>query len=462
MKKQILILFIAIIGFQALSAQDDEIIHEDKVYVDYIKSVVFHIEGIETSYPVIQLNSSSQLLFRFDDMGGGFYDYTYEIVHCDRNWNPSTDITEFDFLEGFNGELIRDYSNASLTTVNYTKYQLSLPNENIKWTISGNYVLIIKDDQELPIITRRFMVVDPEIKIEAYATKPARVEYLDTGQALDFKITTKDFPISDPMTEIKVSFMQNGRWDNAYTNVSPTYTAGDEIFFRDPNRYFFPAQKEFRSLDMRNFEYTTVEVHSIDRHPDRTDVILEIDKDRANRNYLTTPDANGSFVIQNLMGRFTQQLDDSEFVDPVTGEQLEGSLLARARLLESLNSSGRERDSDYAHVQFTLNIDKLDKDVYIVGKFNDWRPTKEYKLEYSEKYNSYLCNVLLKQGYYDYYYAVIDDEGKIDTELLEGNWHETENDYLAIVYYRPFGENYDQIIGFITLNTSVESSYKRN
>jgi len=33
---------------------------------------------------------------------------------------------------------------------------------------------------------------------------------------------------------------------------------------------------------------------------------------------------------------------------------------------------------------------------------------------------------------------------------IEGDWFETENQYIILIYYRPFGGRYDQVIGQIT------------
>ena len=107
-------------------------------------------------------------------------------------------------------------------------------------------------------------------------------------------------------------------------------------------------------------------------------------------------------------------------------------------------------------VHFTLrdlNPD-LNKDVYVVGGFSDWKCLGENKLEYSGTHQSYIGNVHLKQGFYDYQYVTRDQDGKVDFEVYEGNSYETINDYIFLVYYRPFGARYDQVIG-ATVETSA-------
>ncbi|MGB4957897.1 MAG: hypothetical protein WBO36_00400, partial [Saprospiraceae bacterium] len=69
----------------------------------------------------------------------------------------------------------------------------------------------------------------------------------------------------------------------------------------------------------------------------------------------------------------------------------------------------------------------------------------------------YTTTALLKQGYYNYYYGILDKKGNIDYQSLEGSWNETENDYQALVYYRGLGDIYDRVIGFQTYNTNTDA-----
>ena len=69
-----------------------------------------------------------------------------------------------------------------------------------------------------------------------------------------------------------------------------------------------------------------------------------------------------------------------------------------------------------------------------------------FEMEYDPSRKAYLGSVLLKMGYYNFMYAVPDATKKPDTSPLEGDWYETENDYNLLVYYRPFGGRYDQLL----------------
>lgn len=414
-----------------ISAQSDEVLYEDEIYVDYIKGVSFHITGLPTSFPTLTLGSSS-LNISFDDMGGSFYDYSYRIVHCDKDWNP-TDISEIEYLDGFNGELIEDFTTSENTYVDYTHYNLVIPNRDIRIIASGNYLLIINDEDDLPIITRRFVVVDPKIIVESEMRKCPQVEMINSHQAIYFHLKDEENYLSNPMDEIYVSIIQNGRWDTAKTNLRPNSVISKKIFFNTQRPYIFPGYKEFRNFDIRNLEAATRNVHSVDLSNEGTKAILEVSKNRYYGNYVQENDANGFFVIDNQNDRRWNKYD-------ATME----------------NNHRGAISGDYVDVYFTLKTMEIeDKNVYMIGKFSDWKIRDEYKMEYDHDRKLYRANSFFKQGYYDYYYATADEAGQADTEILEGNHFSTENDYLILVYQRSFGKNYDEIIAIGQINSVV-------
>ena len=129
--------FLLVLGlmFMAFTTKcQDEIIYEDHVYLDHIRAVKFHHTRLITSQPIIDLNSNGQLLLTFDDILGGDREYIYRIMHCDKDWNPS-DLTEMDYLTGFNDEEIRDFQYSRGTKIDYTNYQLAIPNNDTGWRI---------------------------------------------------------------------------------------------------------------------------------------------------------------------------------------------------------------------------------------------------------------------------------------------------------------------------------------
>ena len=61
--------------------------------------------------------------------------------------------------------------------------------------------------------------------------------------------------------------------------------------------------------------------------------------------------------------------------------------------------------------------------------------------------------MLLKQGFYNYKYVVVDRDDTLLEGAISGNFDETENNYKVIVYYRDLGARYDKIIGLGEANS---------
>lgn len=421
------ILFLAIFIFPLVSSglkgqalQDFDYI--DYTYVPHLRSIQF--KGVKTqtsNFPVIQLNKGV-LYFSFDDLTDHQVEYTYRVIHCDRNWQP-TELPVDEYVDGFDYQEIRNAEFSRNTYVDYVHYELEIPNRRYRWLISGNYLLVVYEGDQnngIPVITRRFMVAEQNVDVGIKIKRPLKVSKLNTHQEFDFFINYEDFNISSPLQEIYATVLQNGRWSSAISNLTANYISNNTLQFNYQDKVIFPAGKEFRNFDIRSLEYTSRWVHSIDLKPNSTDVVLKLQEPRWNQNYSLFSDLNGSFFISN---------DDNDF------------------------AYNRDADvtSDYANVVFSIEMESLPdgKELYAVGSFSGWQPLPEYKLEYNPQYGIYTNQVLFKQGYYDYLYAVVDGS-EMDIEQLEGNDYQSVNNYQILVYYREFSGRYDRLIAVKT------------
>ena len=93
------------------------------------KSLTSTVNGDWLNRPVLTLGTSDELTIGFDELSHNFHRLTYHLEHCEADWTPSEDIFESNWLEGFNDLQIEDYQNSINTTVLYTHYQLTLPND---------------------------------------------------------------------------------------------------------------------------------------------------------------------------------------------------------------------------------------------------------------------------------------------------------------------------------------------
>ena len=402
-------------------AQYEDIILEDYVYVTNIKSVEFYPSGLPLEPPIVYLGNSQKLLLGFDDLDNVQKEFSYEIIHCNKDWTAFTDMERLEYIDGFQDEEIDDSAFSVNTFVPYINYRLPLPNRDLTWTISGNYLLVVYEgmdlDDRIPVITRRFMVVDKQVNVEQIGRRPRDVSKLRTNHEFDLFVNNKDFPIIDSRNNVFVTILQNYRWDSAIENMTPKFTVGDKMTIDNTGKISFPAYKEFRPIDIRTLDFTSNGINSIDLNDYGTDVLLDLGKPRRDAYYTTVPDANGQFVIQN-------------------------------------KDQGNTRvGGDYANVIFTLQSRELEEDVYIAGRFTDWKPDDMYKMRYEPHRETYIAEVQLKQGFYDFFYTVNID-GKLDPAPIEGSWADAENMYQVLVYLQEPGGRYDRLIGYLNFNSN--------
>jgi hypothetical protein len=407
----------------ASNAQDDDYFddsylrYEDRTYQNSIKTVQFHIRNVPMSLPVIKLGSNEQLQLQFDDLDAEYDDYTYTVIHCDRNWEPS-DIPQQEYIDGFLEETILNYDFSFNTVQQYIHYSFSVPNQNLRLKLSGNYVLIVyKDfDRQKPIITRRFRVYEDLIQIQARVRIPMIINQRRTHQQIDLEINHPDYDIRNPLGDLAVHIQQNYRWDNIKTDMKPIFIKEGNLVYNNMGDVVFEGSNEFRWIDTRSLRYQPENVTNIWYDPDsmKNHVFMLHDKVFSKDHYRTVPDVNGAFSI-----------DVREGSDPT-------------------------RDADYALIHYGIKMENpiLDGGLYLFGGLTDWRVKPEHRLEYNYRDKTYEGSIYLKQGYYNYQYIYVRDgytEG--ETELTEGSFFEGRQIYTFYVYHQQMGSRYDRLIG---------------
>ena len=403
-------------------AQDNYIRYDDYTYDDSIKSVLLYNTRFEMSYPIIPLSGGETLKLSFDDLRRDNSIYNYTIVHCDATWKPS-DLAQNEYMEGFFEDEIFDFRYSNNTDLYYTHYNLTFPNENLKLLISGNYILKVfkVNESDKPILTKRFMVFENRVSIGMNIKRATDVNESYFRQEVDFKINHDGYDIKDPFGRLNVVLMQNYRWDNAITGLKPRFINDKELNYDYNNsENVFDANNEFREFDTKSIRYQTIRVNKIqfEQKDKLNHVYLLNDERRSFKQYYSQLDLNGNFLIKRNEG------EDSEI------------------------------EADYIKVHFSLPYTPpiRDGNLYIFGKFCDWRFKEELKMEYDTINRRYIKEVLLKQGYYNYQYCFVKDGSKNtgDIALVEGSHYETQNEYSILVYHRGMNDYYDRLVGYAT------------
>ena len=372
--------------------------------------------------PIMNLGGGNHLEIGFDEFSHEYHRYIYKVEHCNADWSPSTEIFESDYMNGFNGEPIEDYEKSFNTTVLYTHYSLRIPNENISLKLSGNYKLTVyndEGDEPVPVLTACFSLVEPGVGIGATVSTNTDIDFNKSHQQVDFSVNYGLVKVIDPHRELKNVIMQNRRWDNCVVNPKPNIQAANKIEFTHNRQLIFPAGNEYHKFEILDVHIPTLNVDRMEWFDPYYHATLY--PNQTARNYLYDEDQNGAFIIRNS--------DDEDVATTC----------------------------DYVFTHFTLKSPQLPGgEVYLNGEWTYNRFIPEYRMTYNRETQAYEATALLKQGYYNYNYLFVPDgETQGNSGRTDGNFYETENEYIILVYHRPNGGRYDKLVGYRRMNFKI-------
>ncbi len=360
-------------------------------------------------FPIISLGNYFTL--SFDDINATESLYYYNIKHYDSYWNASK-IFQNDYLEGFNQIPIQDIKGSFNTLQSYTHYNLTFPNENIQLKISGNYAIEILDSSGELLFNRRFIVHEDISNVNSYILRPRNLDLFQTHQNIQFDVSISTLSFRDPLKDIKIVLLKNYNWETAKYDISPQYIENNQLLFRYDKETQFEGGDEFLFFDTKN---AGIRVYNINQ--------VVIGEDGLYTNYLF-PD-----VVTNESDYFFRQDINGDY------------------LIQNIKGVKSEIDADYHWVYFQLaTVTSPDEEIYVYGAFNNFALTSENKMTFNPSSKLFEAKILFKQGFYNYTY-VTKKEGKVCLTCLTGNYAQTENNYLILVYYQNLGTPYDRLIG---------------
>ncbi len=419
-KRLAITLLLLTITLATVSAQN--LVYDNYIYDPNVQTVILSKAGVDDRYPIITLNGGDKLELGFDILGNRNEYFQYSLTHCDANWNP-TPLAQNEYINGISIDNINDYNFSTNTYAKYVHYRLFFPNENMKPRISGNYLLKVfrNFDEDDLVLTRRLLVLNNSVTVDGKVQPATLAQNRFTKQELQFSINYKGYNIPNPYGDVTVVITQNGRWDNAQTGMKPQFIRDNILEYNSFDATVFPGGNEFRFFDFRSLRTLSPNVRS-KTFDSVYHVILNPDESRGSKQYMEYIDNNGKRVLGNKDG-------------------------------VNFNVDG-----DYAWVNFyLLSMSPVpDGDVYVLGEFTDWKLLPQYKMSFNKNRGRYDSEVLLKQGRYEYIYAVKDeDTGQPNEVLFEGSSSNTENEYQIFVYHKNIQYKYDELVGTRRLSTKV-------
>ena len=397
----------------------------DHIYKSNIRSIKLHKANDPYSYPIIRLNSVDDLELYFDDLDADIKNYYYTFQLCNADWTPSN-LHIFDYIKGFQNNRITTYRNSSIAFTRYTNYYVRVPDRNCSPSRSGNFLLkvFLDSDTSKIVFTKRFLVVDVKSSISGQVLQPFGGSIFRSHQKLQVAVNLNSQLNVFNQQDVKVVMLQNYAWPTAVYLQRPTIYRGNYFEYNDESTNSFPAGKEWRWIDLRSNRLMSERMQRLDKQPTRTDVYILPDSERKNQIYYYYRDINGLFTIET-----------TDKVNPFW-------------------------QSDYSFVHFTFippgNVQYPERDVYVFGELTNYAADSSAKMEFNTEKGVYEKTLSLKQGFYSYSYVTLPvkkSNEPVSFEATEGNYPNTENIYLILVYYRPFGGRSDELIGYTLLNS---------
>lgn len=408
MKRIILLLFMSLAASASVFSQQTRSLSE------HIRSVRVIVNHDPLQPPVARVGSPVEI--SFDDLTHRYTRLIYKVELCNADWTVASDVFESDYLEGFNSRPIEDYETSFNTTVLYTHYRLGFPNEDTRLLLPGNYrVRVYADeigaDPDAPLLEACFSLLRPEMSVLGRVSSNTDMDFNQRNQQVTYSIGYGTRHIVDPQRELHTVVLQNRRWDNAVVDLPPNIQKANGVEWTHRRELIFPAGAEFHKFEILDVRQNGMGVDRMEWF--ETEYHATLFAQQPLRNYTYDQDINGGYVIRCA--------EDEE----------------------------EDTQAEYLFVHFLLQTPRLPGgDVYVCGLWDNGFPDPQCRMHYDEQLRAYECGVLLKQGYYNYQFRQLNEEGRGVTALTEGDFYQTENEYIILVYHRPQGARYDALVGY--------------
>lgn len=380
------------------------------------------LNGNEQQPPVILLNSDDRLQITFDELSDEHRYMRYELIHCDARWRPDRLVSP-EYLDGFNEGTIDDYAFSQATMTHYINYSLTIPNEQMRPTLSGNYLLRVFDEAspDETILQVRFSIVEPVVKPIAEVSSRTDIGYNTTYQQITVGFDTEGLDVTNPYQDFIITVEQDGRIDNSVTLETPNRVTGTQIWYEHNRDLIFHGGNEYRRMEIVSTTYPGMGVESLGFADPYYHATLKIDRPRIDDPYIYDSTQFGRFKVREY------------------------------------DSDASDTEADYIITHFALDMpEQTTYDIFIDGDMVQRRFTPESRMVYNRADGLYENAMLLKQGAYNYrYLAVPHGSMKGVTAAIEGDHYQTVNQYLIKIYYRHPGSRYDRLVG-VTMVTSGE------
>ena len=373
-----------------------------------VRTIQLYQADDERRLPVATLGGETSLTLEFDLMTEQGRPLSVYFQHADRNWER--DLTSSQILESFQNDRLLDYRPSRGTDVSYVHYEYRFPNDDIRFRVSGNYILRVTERgrPDSVLFEQPFFVAEQggELRLGAESL-PIPGQQIPSILPRARYLPPADIQ-GDPFGHA-VCFVRNGRLADTRCEDRPLLVRQPELEFElERDRAYAPTTAGY-GFDLSTLRSTN-RIARVDRTSSPIRVFLEADYARFDATSVG-PNVNGQTVVRGASNRVDPALS-AEYVETVfafvpSGEQPYSSPLV------------------------------------VAGSFSGMNPARGTRMEWSAARSQYEGTILLKQGQYEYFYSSSDPAF---TEQLRGTQRRVSGTFTAFVYYQDAQYNTDRLL----------------
>lgn len=378
---------------------------------EHARTVQLYRGTDERQLPVLSLrDGADRLTLEFDLMEATGRPLTIRFYHADRTWRR--DLSPSEYMDSFQDDHLIEYTPSRSTTVPYTHYTYRFPNDDIRFRVSGNYILRVTE-QGAPgevLFERAFFVT------EAAGALALQVE----GVPVSGQRRPSERPVAlfsppsglqgDPF-QYETCFVRNGRFDTARCTDRPRLASQPDLEF-----------------DLRYDEAFA---------PTTADYFLDLSALQSGGQIERADRSSTPYRVQ-------LEADYAQFTGGSGASPLDGQIVVDG----AVRAVGEpDVEAEYVATRFSFvppAEQPFGRDVTLHGTFG-----KATRMEWVSERGRYEGEVLLKQGLYEYYYRSEDPELQ---QVLRRTLPAMRDRYTAFVYYSDQSLNTDRLLAVRTIS----------
>ncbi len=398
---------------------------------DDVKTLQVITDGDFRKLPVIDNTENSRLEISFDILSDDELFLQYQVIHCDAQWEQD-DLSELDYVDGFQPTRVTDVSPSFNTYINYWHYSVSFPNEDVRLLISGNYAVVfhLESDPDVQLAVACFSVTEQMAFVNGEVSGNTDIDFRQEHQQLTLACTWSQnkLPFLNPASDLHLVVTQNHRPDTRRDIFQPSRMEASKAWYEHERDLIFEAGNTFRRFEFIDRHYATFGVEQLRYHSPYYYAQLVMQQARSGSFYRFDQDQHGRYLV-HAVGNVDDEATECEY------------FWAEFSLAGAMPPKGSGN-------------------IYLTGDFTYGELSDAYQMHYDIEQQCFVGQVLLKQGHYNYQFLcgqpwTPDLAGDVDPHstlsVCEGNYYESRNQYDIYVYYRAPGARYDRLLGVAQL-----------